>query len=228
MKIRIAILIIFVIALFTSEQSIAQFGFGLKVGYNASKLNTNLDSIKSSMNSGFHVGVFARVGKRVILQPEFYYTLSGATFENLGIGTVNDWKQKVTVGTLDIPVLLGFTIIKTNILKWRVMVGPEVSFVVNSKIEQVNLTGPIEKSDLRTTNWFIQAGTGIDALSGRVEQPDRRCDREKRSGLRGEYEREPVCGQSWIQNSLKYPFPPDQLPLQQKEWNMFPPIPGRF
>ena len=118
------------------------------------------------MGNGFHVGAFLRIGSRVHLQPEFYYTLSGATFENLGLSTVNDWKQKVTVGTLDIPVLIGFSIIQSKAIKWRIMVGPEVSFLVNSKIEDMNqnVTGPIEKSDLRTTNWFIQAGTGIDFL----------------------------------------------------------------
>jgi hypothetical protein len=110
------------------------------------------------------VGAFARIGKRVHLQPEFYYTLSGATFENLGVNTINDWKQKVTVGTLDIPVLIGFTILDANVVKWRIMVGPQASFIVNSKIEDVSLTGPIEKSDLNTTNWYLQAGTGIDVL----------------------------------------------------------------
>ena len=164
MKKTIVLLIIFATMLFAAEQSNAQFVFGLKLGYNASKLSTNIDSIKSSMSSGFHVGAFARIGKRVHLQPEFYYTLSGGTFENLSAGTANDWKQKVTVGTLDIPVLVGFNIIQTKLLKWRVMAGPEASFLVNSKITDLSLTGPIEKSNLRTVNWFIQAGTGIDIL----------------------------------------------------------------
>ncbi len=164
MKKTCFILIVFILTLFTSEQSNAQIDFGIKLGYNASNISTSIDSIKSSMRSGFHAGVFARIGKRVHLQPEFYYTLSGATFENLGIGTIDDWKQKVTVGTLDVPVLIGFTIIQSKLLKWRIMVGPEASFVVNSKIENLNLTGPIEKSDLNTTNWYLQAGTGLDIL----------------------------------------------------------------
>lgn len=164
MKKHLVILLIFLAALFASGESNAQFALGLKLGYTASKLNTDLDSIKSGLSSGFHVGAFARIGKRVHLQPEFYYTLSGATFENLGVNTINDWKQKVTVGTLDIPVLIGFTILDANIVKWRIMVGPQASFVVNSKIEDVSLTGPIETSDLNTTNWYLQAGTGLDVL----------------------------------------------------------------
>ena len=165
MKKPIVVLAIFVTALFASEQSHA-FDFGLKLGYTASKLSTNIDTIKSTMGNGFHVGAFVRIGKRVHLQPEFYYTLSGATFENLGVGTIDDWKQKVTVGTLDVPVLIGFNIIQSKAIKWRIMVGPEASFVVNSKIEDMNpdVTGPIEKANLRTTNWFIQVGTGIDFL----------------------------------------------------------------
>ncbi|MFZ4520178.1 MAG: porin family protein [Bacteroidales bacterium] len=158
------ILLAFVIAaLLDPKESNAQFAFGLKAGYNASSLSTNIDTIKSNMSSGFHAGAFARIGKKVHLQPEFYYTLSGGTFQ-IGTNTLTDWKQKVTIGTLDIPLLIGFTIIDSKTVKWRIMVGPEASFVVNSKVENLNLTGPLEKADLRTTNWFIQAGTGIDLL----------------------------------------------------------------
>jgi hypothetical protein len=160
MKRLILILLLFSAA----EVTFGQFDLGIKVGYNASKLSTNIDSIKSSMSSGFHVGAYARIGKRVYLQPEAYYTMSGGTFENLGANTINDWKQKVTVGTLDIPVLIGFQLIKGNTINWRIMVGPEVSFLVNSKIKDVSLTGPIEKSDLSSVNWYLQAGTGIDFL----------------------------------------------------------------
>jgi hypothetical protein len=162
MKKTLVFLTFFTAMLFTSGHTHAEIGFGIKAGYNASKLSASIDSIKSSINSGFHAGVFMRIGKRVHLQPELYYTFSGATFETSGINTVNDWKQEITVGTLDIPVLIGFTIIESKLLKWRIDVGPEVSFLVNSKVENVTLAGPIEKSDMQTTNWFIQAGTGID------------------------------------------------------------------
>jgi hypothetical protein len=158
------ILILFVAALFTSEKSAGQFVFGLKLGYNASKLSTDLDSIKSSFGSGFHAGAFFRIGKRVHLQPEIYYTLSASSVENQGTNTLNNWEQKITVGSLDIPVLVGINIIQSKLIKWRIMAGPEVSFVVNSKIKDVSLTGPVENSNINTTNWYIQAGTGIDIL----------------------------------------------------------------
>jgi hypothetical protein len=158
------IILLFAILFFSAGVSFGQFSFGLKLGYNASKLSTNLDSIKSSFNSGMHFGAFFRFGKKVYVQPEFYYTLQGGTFENTVSGTVNNWKQKVTVGTLDIPVLVGFKIINLKVVNWRIMAGPMVSFVVNSKIKDVSLTGPITNSDITKLNWYVHVGTGVDVL----------------------------------------------------------------
>jgi hypothetical protein len=160
------IILIFAILFFSAGVTFGQFNFGLKVGYNASKLHTSLDSIKSSFNSGFHFGAFFRfgIGKKVYIQPEAYYTMQGGIFQNNVSNTVNNWKQKVTVGTLDIPVLVGFKLINLKIINWRIMAGPMVSFVVNSKIKDVSLVGPIENSDISKLNWYAQAGTGFDVL----------------------------------------------------------------
>ncbi|HZX63302.1 MAG TPA: porin family protein [Bacteroidales bacterium] len=157
-------ILLIAILFFSAGVTFGQFSFGLKVGYNASKLHTGLDSIKSSFNSGFHFGAFFRFGKKVYIQPEAYYTLQGGIFENNVTNTYNNWKQKVTVGTLDIPVLVGFKVINLKVINWRVMAGPMVSFVVNSKIKDVSLVGPIQNSDISKLNWYVQAGTGFDVL----------------------------------------------------------------
>jgi hypothetical protein len=160
------ILLIFTILFFSASVSFGQFNFGIKVGYNASKLHTSFDSIKSSFNSGFHFGAFFRIGlgKKVYIQPEAYYTLQGGIFENSLQNAVDNWKQKVTVGTLDVPVLVGFKIINLKVVNWRIMAGPMVSFVVNSSVKDLSLTGPIENSDINKLNWYVQAGTGLDVL----------------------------------------------------------------
>jgi len=160
------IILLFALLFFSAGVTFGQFNFGLKVGYNASKLHTGLDSIKSSFNSGFHFGAFFRlgIGKKVYIQPEAYYTMQGGIFQNNVSNTVDNWKQKVTVGTLDIPVLVGFKIINLKVVNWRIMAGPMVSFVVNSKIKDVSLVGPIENSDISKLNWYVQAGTGFDVL----------------------------------------------------------------
>jgi hypothetical protein len=159
-KILIRLFVLFL----SAEVSFGQFAFGLKLGYNASKLSSHVDSIKASINSGFHAGAFVRFGKRVYLQPEAYYTFSGGTFEKTVSKTADLWKQKVTIGTLDIPVLIGFKIINSKALALRIMVGPEVSFLVNSKVKNVSLTGPVKSSDINNVNWYGQAGAGIDFL----------------------------------------------------------------
>ncbi|HNY01884.1 MAG TPA: porin family protein [Bacteroidales bacterium] len=162
MRKYVVIIILAVAGLLLPHPGKSQFTVGLKAGYTASSLSSGLDSIKSSMLSGFHFGAFARLGKKVHLQPEIYYSLAGSTYENLGKGTVNDWKQKVRIGTLDIPVLVGFTFVDLKKFNWRIMVGPEASFVVNSSIKDLNLTGPVTQRDLNKVNWYLQAGTGID------------------------------------------------------------------
>jgi hypothetical protein len=160
MKKRFIFLIMILAGLFLAENSYAKFNFGIKIGYNASKLSSSLDSIKASFGSGFHVGAFFRIGNRVHLQPEIYYSYSGSTVSNSDPS--NDWKQKIITGSIDIPVLLGINIIQSKLIKWRIDAGPVASFMVNSKVKDLTLTGPVQTSNLNTTNWYIQAGTGID------------------------------------------------------------------
>ena len=157
-------MLVIILVLFSAGVTFGQFSYGLKIGYNESKLHSSIDSIKSSFNSGFHFGAFVRIGKKVYLQPEVYYTLQGGIFQNNVSKTVDNWKQNVTVGTMDIPVLVGFKMIDVKVVNWRIMAGPMASFVVNSKITDVNLTGPIKKSDINSTNWYVQVGTGFDVF----------------------------------------------------------------
>lgn len=160
---KIVFLLLF--AFFATEISYGQFALGIKLGYNANKLSTNIDTIKSQFNSGFHVGVFTRIGKRFYVAPELQYTMSGAVFTSEGTLSTSNWKQKITIGTMDIPVLLGLKIIHSDVLTWRIELGPQVSFLVNQKIsEQENIAGPITSADLAKTTWYVLGGTGIDFL----------------------------------------------------------------
>jgi len=145
--------------LLISLTATAQFTLGPKAGYNASKLSTNLDTVTSNVKSGFQAGLFVRIGNKLYVQPELYYTTQGGVFESNSA----DWKQKVTIGSLDLPVLVGFKLLNAKVVNLRIMAGPLASFVVNKKIEEAGgITGPIEKADLNSINWGIQVGGGID------------------------------------------------------------------
>ena len=123
----------FIIALFAAQFSYGQFALGLKLGYNASKLSTNADSIKKSLNSGFHIGAWAHIGKRLYFAPEVLYCMSGGIFTYDGsVSNPNYWKEKITVGSLDVPLLVGLKIIHSGFITWRVELGDRKSTRLNS------------------------------------------------------------------------------------------------
>ena len=160
---KLFLFLAFVLCLSVISQG--QFSLGVKVGYNTNKLSTNLDTVKSQANNGFHVGVWARFGKRFYVSPEIKYTMSGALFTSEGKLSTNNWKQKITVGSMDIPVMVGFKIIHSKAITWRVAIGPEASFVINKKVEDQNsVLGPITTASIGSMNWYALGGTGIDFL----------------------------------------------------------------
>ncbi len=59
----------------------AGLDLGVKVGYNAAKLSTNMDSITTNFKSGFQFGAFVRIGKRLYLQPDFTIPLRRSFYE---------------------------------------------------------------------------------------------------------------------------------------------------
>lgn len=158
-------MLILLLTLLGAEVSFGQLALGIKVGFNANKLTTNIDSIKDQFNGGFHVGIFSRIGKRVYLAPELQYTMNGAVFTGEGKLSTSKWKQKIRLGSVDVPVLVGVKIIHRDLLTWRIEAGPEASFLINKKIEEINnVKGPVEKSSISSVNWYLMAGTGVDVL----------------------------------------------------------------
>lgn len=152
-----------IILLLLSSITFAGLDFGVKVGYNANKLTANIDSVGSQFKSGFQVGAFLRIGGRFYVQPELYYSLQGAEYLFNDPTNTGQWKQNVTIGSMDVPVLIGFKLVKGKIFNVRIMAGPVASFVVNKKItDKTSVTGPLTTSDIKTANWYIQAGAGVD------------------------------------------------------------------
>ncbi|MEI6456180.1 MAG: porin family protein, partial [bacterium] len=152
---------LFLISVFflTACYSFAEFTIGIKAGYNASKLSINPDTITSNFKSGFNAGIFIRFGKKLYIQPELYYTSQGGVFTS----NFDNWKQNIKLGSLDVPVLVGFKIINNDNLNLRILAGPMASFIVNKTIsEEFDSEGPITSADINSVNWAIQAGAGVD------------------------------------------------------------------
>ncbi|MEI7499571.1 MAG: porin family protein [Bacteroidota bacterium] len=152
-------LILFLLILLSAQLMYGKFHLGIKVGYNASKLSINIDTVTSSFKSGFQFGAFARIGNRFYVQPEVYYTTQGGVFTS----NISNWKQNVKIGSIDVPLLLGFQIIKGDFANLRILAGPAASFVVNKSISEGGTsTGPLTSGNLKSVNWSIQAGAGVD------------------------------------------------------------------
>jgi hypothetical protein len=153
--------LVLLIAVIAGKESFGQLNIkiGPKVGYTASQLRTNLDSISSQFKSGFQLGIFVRFGKKIYLQPELYYTTKGGVFTS----NSQNWKENIKIGSLDVPVLVGVSFINSELLNVRILAGPVVSFSVNKTIKEENsITGPITSADIKSANWYIQAGAGVD------------------------------------------------------------------
>lgn len=158
-KILFVIVLVSAGLLFTVRSSGQLVSLGVKVGYNASKLSTDIDSVKSSFKSGFQFGAYVRIGKKLYLQPELYYTTQGGVFTS----NTQNWKQNIKIGSLDVPVLVGYKIINTDFLNLRILAGPVASFVVNKSISDDGTSlGPVTSGDLNSVNWALDVGAGVD------------------------------------------------------------------
>ncbi len=160
---KIILSLILILAFSTGGVTYGQLNLkiGPKVGFNASQLHTNIDSISSQFKSGFQFGIFVRMGKKVYLQPELYYTTQGGVFESSST-SVKQWEQNIKLGSLDVPVLIGASFVNSKLLNVRILAGPVASFIVNKKITDSGVIGPITNADIKNVNWYIQAGAGVD------------------------------------------------------------------
>jgi len=159
-KIILALVLLLTVATGTSFGQL-NIKIGPKVGFNASQLHTNLDSISSQFKSGFQFGIFVRLGKKVYLQPELYYTTEGGVFKS-NSSSISQWEQNIKLGSLDVPVLIGVSFINSELLNVRILAGPLASFIVNKKISETGVTGPVQDANIKNVNWYIQAGAGVD------------------------------------------------------------------
>jgi hypothetical protein len=157
------IIFIFIVFILSAEFSMGQTVLGFRLGYNGNTLSSGNDSVQSSFTSGFHAGVFMRIGQRIYFAPEVLYTYSGANLSNEGFTPDSAWKEKIHFGSLDIPLLFGLNIVRSQMLKWRLELGPVVSFSTNTKIKNLGVAeGPVTSGDINSMQWRIMAGTGID------------------------------------------------------------------
>jgi len=143
-------------AFFVSAQS--PLNFGIKAGFNSSRITTNLGDFDESSITNFVAGAFARVNlKSFYLQPEAYFNSKGGELKE--VTSKNSFDLKM----IDVPVLLGYKIINKGLLNLRVNTGPVFSFVT-SKDADVPGESTLESGRLKDSIFGWQYGAGLDLL----------------------------------------------------------------
>lgn len=100
--------------------------FGLKAGINYATMPTSLNGITDKKgNVGYNFGAFARVGKSLYFQPEFNYVTFKSTY-NYGSNT-----YKPKFHQLNLPLMVGYKLINTEALNFRISAGPDINYTLN-------------------------------------------------------------------------------------------------
>ena len=166
MKNILNILIVVMLASFTASAQIPNFTIGPKVGANFSNFSAEQDQIKSEIKSSLSFGAFARFGEKFYVQPELMFVNRKGDITS---AELLDGTNSIHIKSIDIPVLIGGTIMDAKLFNIRIMAGPVASIIVNKDISSANWESSVKKKDIRNANWALQVGAGADVLMFTVD-----------------------------------------------------------
>ncbi len=130
--------------------------FGIKAGFNSSKITTDEGNFDENSITNFVAGAFARVNvESFYFQPEAYFSSRGGELKDV---TVNSFDMK----TVDVPLLLGYKIVNKGLVNLRVNTGPVLSFVTSKDVDAT--ASVFETGKLKDSIFGWQYGVGLDLL----------------------------------------------------------------
>ena len=127
------------------------FWFGPKIGLDLVTPTIDRTDIKTQFDSNSQVGIFFQFGRKLYLQPEFYYAMHKES------NIVSNVTTETKVNTLKVPVMVGLRLINLGIISAHVMAGPQGSFFLNE-------SNPIVGKTRQSSNFDLQFGGGVDLL----------------------------------------------------------------
>lgn len=136
---------------------------GFKFGLNSSEFSTKVADYNSETINNYLAGAFVRVNvKNFYVQPEVYFNTKGGELNPISnVGDVVTTIGKVDLKTVDVPILLGYKLIKKPAFNLRVNAGPVMSFITDQKLSD---QAKAVITDFKNQVWGIQYGVGIDIL----------------------------------------------------------------
>jgi hypothetical protein len=146
----------------TSAFSQVSVNFGPKVGINYSRLSFSGANrqINNRYATGYQGGAFVRINfKRFYLQPEVLFNEKGSRI-SFDANPGNRLSGKVKLQSLDIPLLLGFKVIDSELFNLRISAGTWNSRLLRDQSAVLNNLSPDAR--LRRSQFGYLAGLGID------------------------------------------------------------------
>ncbi len=162
-------IIVFFIAVLVTVSSYGQFHVGPQIGYTASNLSVNSDSITNSLKSNFLAGVFFRIGKKIYFEPQLNWLTQGSIFKYPTLGNLSPIEQEIKLSTLQVPLNVGWRIINLKVVSIRIFAGASANFVLNTTINnsggtQADYEKLLLPDDFSKVQWQWNVGAGVDVL----------------------------------------------------------------
>ncbi|RUT79548.1 porin family protein [Ancylomarina longa] len=143
-------------ALFAQLSSPVNFGF--HGGFVSTKVNSdfNAASVKENADNGMMLGAFLRINlNKWYIQPELNYVSRKSNVEVAGDSY--DFKTK----SLDIPMLLGYKLVKLPLFKLRAFAGPVASFKIDDSFTST-FKDKYSNPSFEDAVWNVKVGAGVD------------------------------------------------------------------
>jgi hypothetical protein len=133
-----------------------KFDLGIKGGVNFSKISFDADDYSSESVTKSHFGAFGRIGwNRIFIQPELYFSGKGGDVTSDVFSTAASFNYK----TFDIPVLLGYRLIKHKAFDLQLVAGPVFSRITS---EDLSSDEVFDQSFYEEKYVGVQYGLGLD------------------------------------------------------------------
>ncbi|MCT4614236.1 MAG: PorT family protein [Marinifilaceae bacterium] len=173
---------LFLFAALFSFSAFSQLSSPITLGLHGGFVNTkgstdykseidSFDKVKEKADAGYSIGAFVRLNiKKTYIQTGLDYVSrkSEVKLPDIADKVPNSeiLNEAVRVKSLDVPILIGYKLIKLPLIKARVFGGPVASFVIDDNIKKTfnSMTDDNESisAKIKTAVWNGKIGVGVD------------------------------------------------------------------
>lgn len=160
------LLLVAAICLFSSAlfaQLASPISLGIHGGLVSTKVDTDLSSIKENSENGMMLGAFARINiNKWYIQPELNYVKRKSSISQT-VPMIGSVSADIETKSIDIPVLLGYKLVKLPMFKLRAFAGPVASFSIDDNLKDFVTDGADDfNPKMKDAVWNAKVGAGVD------------------------------------------------------------------